>query len=208
MTVKAWHKFYDQDYTFRSFIKNIHGHIDFFEEILAEKPKTILEIGSGTGQMATFLSYLGYQVTSVDNDPGVLKRAEALSKEFGGSAKFQLADAFKLPFQDQEFDVIFHQGLLEHFEDKDIRALLDEELRVGKTVVFSVPNNFYPQKDYGNERLLTKEAWEEVLGKYSLKTSRNYFEHQEAKCYFLFKWKIKCRVKSFQVMYLGKLSKK
>ena len=64
--------------------------------------------------------------------------------------------------------------MLEHFSDQDINKLLQENLRVAKIVIFSVPNNSYPKKDVGNERLLSKFKWEKILQPYKILNSVNY----------------------------------
>jgi hypothetical protein len=82
-----------------------------------------------------------------------------------GRAKFVYCDAFKLSekFMKNEFDVVYSQGFFEHFSDKKINTLIKEQLIIGKTVIFSVPSNFYPKKDFGNERLLSINEWKEIL---------------------------------------------
>ena len=125
--------------------------------------------------LSLYFCSLKYQVSAVDLDPLIIKRAVKLAHNFKLDIKFIQADSYKLPFSDNSFDVVFHQGFLEHFSNKDIYRHLDEHLRVGRTVVFSVPNNFYPKLDFGNERLLSKNYWERLLGKrYQLLISKNY----------------------------------
>ena len=161
--IKKWEDFYRGDYSLNYLMQNITCHLEMFKSICKEKPVKVLEVGTGTGSMPIFLSYLGFSVTSLDKSNEVLKKAEELAGKLNGKVKFVLGDAFKLPFPDDSFDLIFHQGLLEHFNDEDILKLLAEQLRVGKKVVLSVPNNFYPEKDLGNERLLPKKYWDKIL---------------------------------------------
>ncbi len=42
--------------------------------------------------------------------------------------------------------------------------------------MFSVPNDKYPRQDYGNERLLSKEWWDEMVQRAGLRlvASKNY----------------------------------
>jgi len=55
--------------------------------------------------------------------------------------KYVEGDAFKLPFQDNEFDLVFHNGLLGYFDDSDIEKLLAEHIRVAKKYVVSFNHN-------------------------------------------------------------------
>lgn len=172
---KSWANFYAKTFDFEFLIRNAYVHLEMFKSIYNEQPKTLLEIGSGTGSMSIFWSYLGLDVFSLDNDRKVLKKAENLSKKLNGQVNFVYGDAFRLPFKDRSFDIVFHQGFLEHFSNEQIIQLLNEQLRVGGAVVFSIPNNFYQKKDFGNERLLTKNFWDKLLQtNFRLIESKNY----------------------------------
>ncbi len=172
---KNWATFYSKSFDFEFLIRNTYVHLDMFKSIYNERPKRLLEVGVGSGSMSIFWSYLGLKLFALDNDPRVLEKAKYMSKSLNGNVKFVYGDAFKLPFKDNSFDVIFHQGLLEHFSDEEIIRLLNEQLRVGKVAVFSVPNNFYKEKDFGDERLLSKKNWDKFLKtNFNLIESKNY----------------------------------
>ena len=114
--------------------------------------------------MGILLSHLGYKVTSIDNDREILASVKENNKKFNGRLNLKYADAFKLPFTKEEFDVTISQGFFEHFSNRDIKKLIDEQLRVSrKAVIISIPNNNYPEKDFGNERLMTKDYWKGLL---------------------------------------------
>ncbi len=197
-----WGEFYSKSYELDYLIRNVSCHREMFDLIYEEKPKKILEVGSGTGSMSTFLSYLGYEVTSLDNDSKVLLKAKNLAKKLNGKVKFTLNDAFNIPFGDNYFDVVFHQGLLEHFSDANIYKLLDEQLRVGKIVVLSVPNNLYKNIDFGDERLLPNIFWDSLLKRrYKLLVSLSYnsVERKSLRNRFIY------RVDN--TMYLAKIKK-
>jgi len=54
------------------------------------------------------------------------------------------ANAFKIPVPDATFDIVFHQGLLEHF--KDPLPLLEEQFRVlkpGGFLLVDVPQRYH-----------------------------------------------------------------
>jgi len=170
----CWSDYYQKEITADLFIRNLYGQRGFLNTIIESKTRKILEVGAGTGTMSVFLSNLGFEVTTLDNDPKILEIAQQVKDKFNGQNYLQKGDAFKLPFADDSFDLVFHQGLLEHFKDDDIFRLLTEHLRVAPIVIFSVPNNFYPQKDVGDERLLGKSTWENILKPYKIVMSCNY----------------------------------
>jgi SAM-dependent methyltransferase len=173
---ETWQDFYAGSYDLGAYLGNLARHSRFIESILADQPKRLLEVGTGSGTMPVFISSLGYDVTSIDNDEAVLSVASKTSEAFRGSAHYELADAFNLPYEDGDFDVAFSQGLMEHFSDDEIVRMLEEQLRVARAAVFSVPNNFYGQKDVGNERLLTKERWEQLVVGFHVVKSENYHD--------------------------------
>lgn len=200
--MKNWGDFYDTDFDFEYLVQNAHCHLEFLKSIYNEKPKNILEVGSGTGAMSIFLSFFGAHVTSLDNNIKVLKKVQKLSKRLNGKVEAIFGDGFNMKFKESSFDVVYHQGLLEHFEDDDIVKLLTEQLRVGKKVIFSVPNNFYPTKDFGNERLMTKKWWEDLLAK--------HFKILESKEYNPLTKTISGRLiyRVRNTMYMAKIAKK
>lgn len=201
--VNSWEDFYGGNYGLEYLIGNVTCHLEVFKSVLLEKPQKVLEVGTGTGSMSVFLSYLGLDITSLDNDKEVLEKAEEAAKKLNSKVKFVLGDAFKLPFPGNSFDLVFHQGLLEHFEDENILKLLDEQLRVGKAVVLSVPNEFYPGKDFGDERLLSRKYWDKLLKeRFKVLQSLEYNPFTKT----LFGGRIIYRVRN--TMYLAKLTKK
>ena len=169
-----WSHYYHEPLTLKSLLGNLYGQRDFLDAIAETKAQTILEVGSGSGGMAIFLSWLGLGVTSIDIEASVTQKATAENKRLNGSASFVVADGFNLPFTPHQFDLAIHQGLLEHFSNEDIHRLLDEQLRVAKQVLFSVPNANYMRQDFGNERLMTKAQWEAILSPYRIIQSEEY----------------------------------
>ena len=172
--MSEWAEYYSSGLGADLYIRHLYGQREFLASLAADHPRSVLEVGAGTGAMSIFLSQLGINVTTLDNDSEVLAQAALAKTNFGGSNALILGDAFKLPFPDHSFDLVFHQGLLEHFSDDLIHQLLEEHLRVAPVVWLSVPNQNYPQKDFGNERLLSRARWEKILQPYQLIISCDY----------------------------------
>ena len=76
----------------------------------------ILEVGAGSGRDGVALSRAGARVVSLDYSRPSL---EMINSQLQGVERISLCcgEAFSLPFADETFDVVFHQGLLEHFRD-------------------------------------------------------------------------------------------
>jgi len=169
-----WNKYYQAPLTLEGLLGNLHGQKEFLSEIYSSGSRKILEVGTGSGAMGIFFSWLGLEVTSIDIDPEVINRARRESDRFNGHAKFEVADALHLPYPNDSFDLVFHQGLLEHFSDEDIHKILGEQLRVARRVILSVPNQWYPQKDFGDERLMSKSQWDRLLAPFRIVKSYYY----------------------------------
>jgi SAM-dependent methyltransferase len=104
----------------------------------------VLEIGAGASHaLAALAGRRRCDAYGMDtNNDGLLKTRTFASNE---SAKVNLihGTGFSLPFEDSEFDVVYSQGLIEHFEVADTRNLVLEHVRVCKSggkVIVSVPN--------------------------------------------------------------------
>ncbi len=108
--------------------------------------KLVLEPGAGTGRDGIRLAKNGAKVFLLDYSEKSLKLAgEYLNQaNKGSSVQLVMADALNTPFRDGTFDIIFHQGLLEHF--KNPSALIKENYRILKKdglLVIDVPQTFH-----------------------------------------------------------------
>jgi len=77
----------------------------------------ILDVGCGGGFLSNELARQGYKVTGVDLSLESLKVAEAHDET--KSVKYEVADAYKLPFADESFDALTAMDFLEHVEDPE-----------------------------------------------------------------------------------------
>jgi SAM-dependent methyltransferase len=168
-----WGQVYKSKLELGELVDHVYSHKPYLLEIWKSNPHKILEIGVGGGSTSIFLSYLGIETHALDNDPNVVKRSQENNENLKGKLLIKEGDAFKLPYENDSFDIVCHQGFFEHFEDKEIRALLTEQLRVSQRVIFSVPTKYYLSNTLG-ERLLTKTQWEEILKGFNIIKSNYY----------------------------------
>jgi len=78
---------------------------------------TLLEIGSGTGWWSRFFSAIGYRVTGADIAPAMVEIAR---DKHIPNAKFDVADAHRLPFPDHSFAVSAAITALEFTRDPQV----------------------------------------------------------------------------------------
>lgn len=94
---------------------------------------TLLDVGAGSGTISiTFAKFIpDGHVTATDLNPDILLRAASIAKSEGvKNIEFQQADAYKLPFADETFDVTHCHQMLCHL--KEPWEALREMMRVTK----------------------------------------------------------------------------
>ena len=82
-----------------------------------EAGASVLDVGCGGGFLSNDLARTGFKVTGVDLSPESLKIAEAYDETH--SVKYEVADAFSLPYPDQSFDAVTAMDFLEHVDDPE-----------------------------------------------------------------------------------------
>jgi SAM-dependent methyltransferase len=158
-----WSLFRVERISLPTFLKRNLIHADLLAAAWRRSRGSVLEIGVGSGAQSAALSRLVRRVVTLDNDPRILAAARPNLERFGPATRLVSADAFALPFRAGMFGVGLSQGLMEHFDDAAIGALLREQLRVCRSVVFSVPSDNYPRQDVGDERLMPPSRWEKLV---------------------------------------------
>ena len=106
--------------------------------------KCIMEIGAGSGRDGFKLVDLGATVIFLDYAESSLRLIEQLSKKLNKPVFLVRGDAFNLPFKENSLDVVYHQGLLEHFTDPN--GIIRENFRVlkkGGVAIADVPQKYH-----------------------------------------------------------------
>ena len=87
----------------------------------------VLDVGSGPGSITVGLAEVVApgEVVGVDMQQSQVERARVLAVERGlGNVRFEVSDAYRLPFPDRSFDAVFEHTVLFHLREP-VRALVE-----------------------------------------------------------------------------------
>jgi ubiquinone/menaquinone biosynthesis C-methylase UbiE len=127
------------------------AYVCFKNFLDAKKDKLILEAGCGTGRFCCLFAkdFPGSQIIGMDISSDSIKISQRLKKDLHVSnASFMIANLFKMPYPDNYFDVVFNEGVIEHYSMDSKPNYVDalrEMVRVTKKngkVIIAVPNWF------------------------------------------------------------------
>jgi len=135
----------------------------FVEQMISEtlkpfKHESVLDIGCGSGNHLLLASRLGMDVTGIDASPYMLSLAK---NKLGNQCELKKARAEDIPYEDNEFDLVFLINTLEFLDDP--LSALEEAGRVAKRGVFIVIFNSISRYC----------RWQKICGLFS----RNLFSH-------------------------------
>lgn len=126
--------------------------------------KSILDVGTGTGQYCIELALRDAKCMGIDKDTESIKLANRIANDYKISncvfREIDLFDFKKYEPKDEYYDIVFSMGLLEHFDDSQIIRMLKEMSRLGNYVIAGVP---YAGSDiYKLSKLYSKKkgTWE------------------------------------------------
>ena len=138
------------------------------------KDSLVLEIGFGSGRILTKIAReLNCRCVGVDIPDHAFPTIAFYCRQEGVQVDALKGDGFALPFKDGSFEVVYSEGVIEHFPVERSLQMLKEHVRVcqpGGIVIVSVPNKFalvhsltkrllgprflfYPEASYSNRQL-------------------------------------------------------
>lgn len=137
--------------------------LPFMQKYLDKIPKggKVLEIGAGTGIDSIWLAerYPHLSFVGSDLSKGSVELGKRLSKKMGVKVEFIVDDATTSKFKDKEFDLVFSQGVIEHFPDPS--RIMGEQTRITKQggyVIIDVPQKYNPYTIY-KKRSIARGDW-------------------------------------------------
>ena len=115
--------------------------VDNLESCVDLADTVVVEIGAGTGRDTDRLAAVCRTAFALDYSEQSL---ELMKASLQNPVEIVCGDALRLPFATESVDVVFHQGLLEHFRNPG--ELLDENVRVlkrGGVLLVDVPQRYH-----------------------------------------------------------------
>jgi len=138
---KHWDDFWAASQNLEDVYANDNRIVEFLARELDVRGMRILEVGAGTGRDSDRLAEMGAHVWTLDYSEESL---QLMSDNLDQPIQIVCGDALALPIADDTFDLVFHQGLLEHFHNP--LDLLAENFRItkkGGRVLVDVPQRFH-----------------------------------------------------------------
>jgi ubiquinone/menaquinone biosynthesis C-methylase UbiE len=127
---QVWEDFWQEKAEIEQVYSNSDRIINQLKSLGDLDRKWVLEVGAGSGRDSFHLAKSGAKVITLDYAKSSLDMIKKISEKTGQSVQLVQADAFRLPFKDDKIDIVFHQGLLEHFTNP--QGIVSENFRVIK----------------------------------------------------------------------------
>jgi ubiquinone/menaquinone biosynthesis C-methylase UbiE len=143
-SVSVWNRFWNRKKDLTKVYPSSPSVLGAILGMGSVKGLKILEVGAGTGRDSLELAKAGAEVFVLDYSEESLKIAGELVAQAPENLHLVQGDAFNSPFPSETFDIVFHQGLAEHF--KNPLPLLKENARLLKKGGFclcDVPQTFH-----------------------------------------------------------------
>jgi ubiquinone/menaquinone biosynthesis C-methylase UbiE len=110
--------------------ERMHTAARWIDELGLQRGARVLELGCGAGLLAAQLGRRGFRVTAADSSQEMVRLASEQARTLGvdGTVQVVQADVQRLPFADQEFELVVALGLLPWL--RDLAGALSEIRRV------------------------------------------------------------------------------
>ncbi len=113
--------------------KIIYNFANFYRALIIKlfiNPKTVLDVGCGTGYLIKWLRWLGIEAYGVEISQYALDSSRASIKPY-----LKKADIVDLSYSDNKFDLVLTFDVLEHIDRSKIKKAVEETVRVSKKYI-------------------------------------------------------------------------
>lgn len=121
--------------------------------------KRLLEVGAGSGRDIVALAALGADATANDRSAEARRAISELARSRGVTVTINADDLRSIELPENNFDLIYSQGVVEHFDAPDpVIAEQRRLVRAGGRVIVDVPQTFNPYTVY-KQLLMAAGKW-------------------------------------------------
>lgn len=157
-TPAHWERYWAE----REAIDEVYTNEDRIQRQLETLPLTgrwAMEVGAGSGRDSLALARHGAKVLVLDYTRTSFRVIRKQAEQLGLELHCVCADARNMPFREGVFDLVFHQGLMEHFRDP-MPLLTDNArvLRVGGHLLVDVPQRWHVYT-VGKKIMIALDRW-------------------------------------------------
>ncbi|RDY71529.1 class I SAM-dependent methyltransferase [Halobacillus trueperi] len=132
-----------------------------FNSLDLDIDNSLLELGSGSGHLSGIFSKYGYEVSLLDFSEVALSKSMDFFNNHSMEGHFIKGDLMELNLLDQQYDVTWNSGVMEHFDDKSLFESLKSIRRVTKKkFIFLVPNPDSLPYLLFRQKLMAEGKWE------------------------------------------------
>jgi ubiquinone/menaquinone biosynthesis C-methylase UbiE len=108
---------------------------------ITNKDSLVLEVGCGTGNVLYYLKNLNIKVVGIDISQKMIEIAKTKIQNYT-NCELMVADATRLPFRRNTFDVVYYICVLHHLPDLTMPLIeADRTLKQGGTIYIEEPLN-------------------------------------------------------------------
>ncbi len=141
-------------------------------------PKTLLDVGCGTGDVVDKLRKLGVDAKGLEISHDALELASHHVRPF-----LAIGDITAIPFKDDSFDMVTTFGVMEHIERSKIKKAALETVRIAKKQVVHIIHTrenvlidiFFP-RDHSHVSIFSRGFWERLFNSFPGTTvARKFF---------------------------------
>jgi uridylate kinase len=148
--------------------KVVHAVNNFYRALMIKislNPQTCLDVGCGTGQLVKYLRSLGIDAYGVELSSYALALADNSIKHY-----LKKGDIFKLPYKNNQFDLVLSVDVLEHLEAPKIKQAIGETIRVSKKYILhkiytreNIWITLFHNEDFSHFSVFTKKRWLKIF---------------------------------------------
>lgn len=165
---KKGHSRFSPDTWYGRIVRNA---VNFYRAFIIKttlNPKTCLDVGCGTGELIRWLRFFGIEAQGVEVSKDALDIAEPSIQPY-----VKEADIVKLPYEDNQFDLVVTFDVLEHIERGKIKQAVSETVRVSKKYtlhkIYTKENlwiTWFHRNDFSWVSVFTKKHWQKFFSQF------------------------------------------